>query len=60
MDTHLWPVGELTEQEACAHERACACPLFVYARRIPNKDALYMQLWVYLCTFQYLCVFEDN
>lgn len=59
MDTHQRPVGELTEQEACVRtgEHVSVLYLSMLAECL-KRGTLDMQLCVYLCTLQYLCVCE--
>lgn len=56
MDTHQWPVGELTEQEACVCTREHVLYLSMLAECI-IKSASDMQLCVCICAHSSTCVF---
>lgn len=56
MDTHQWPVGELTEQEACVRTREHVLYLSMLAECI-IKSTSDMQLCVCICAHSSTCVF---
>ena len=51
MDTHRWPVGELTAGSMCVHKRAC--PVLGYACRMPNKKYI---TYAIVCMCVCVCV----